>query len=136
MVGLVEAWGELEVHADGFRAELARPLAFFLPAQADAERRARIFGLAAAHEARVVVLEPDADLVRTCAAIGPACLDEGFVRALVSEAEERPDQPGPGERLAAAADWLGFATGLAVVLAVWGLIALEAISLAVDLLRD
>jgi hypothetical protein len=123
------------VHADGFRAELARPLAFFLSAQADAGRRARIFDLAAAHKARVVLLEPDADLVRTCVGIGPACLDEGFVRGLVSEAENRPDHMEASERLGAAADWLGFATGLAVVLAVWGLVAFEAISLAVDLLR-
>ncbi len=30
VVGLVEAWGRVEVHSEGFRAEYAKPVAFFL----------------------------------------------------------------------------------------------------------
>jgi hypothetical protein len=57
------------------------------------------------------------------------------VQALVpSEGEETHPPARTGERIAAAADWLGFAVGMAVVLAVWGLIGAEALSLAADLL--
>jgi hypothetical protein len=134
IAGIVEAWGAIEIHADGFRAELARPLAFFLSGQADPDQRARVHALAAAHRARVVVLDQSCELKEVCAALAPAALDEAFVRGLVSESEETQPPAGAGERLGAAADWLGFASGMAVVLAVWGLITVEAVSLAVDLL--
>ena len=59
------------------------------------------------------------------------------MQALVPSEGEEADPPArAGERVAAAADWLGFAVGMAVVLAVWGLIAAETLSLAADLLAD
>jgi hypothetical protein len=134
VAGIVEAWGEMEIHADGFRAELARPLAFFLPGNAGPERRARVHALAAAHDARVVVLDHGSDPSRACAALARAALDPVFVRALVSDGRETPPPAGAGERVGAAADWVGYAVGMALVLAVWGLIAVEAVSLAADLL--
>jgi hypothetical protein len=137
VAGIVEAWGEMEIHTDGFRAELARPLAFFLPADAGPARRAGVHALAAAHGAHVVDLADTPDLRQVWAALAPAALDEGFVHALVPSEGEAAQRPArAGERIAAAADWLGFIVGMAVVLAVWGLVAAETLSLAADLLAD
>jgi hypothetical protein len=137
VAGIVEAWGEMEIHTDGFRAELARPLAFFLAVDAGPARRACVHALAAAHGAHVVDFADTSDLRQVCAVLAPAALDERFVQAMVpSEGEETHPPARAAERIAAAADWLGFAVGTAVVLAVWGLIGAEALSLAADLLAD
>ena len=134
MAGIVEAWGEMEIHADGFRAELARPLAFFLAGNAGPERRARVQALAAAHEARVVVLDHGADLGRACAALAPAALDPAFVRALVSDGQEPPQPARRGRARRRGGRLARLRRGDGVVLAVWGLIGVEAVSLAADLL--
>jgi hypothetical protein len=137
VAGIVEAWGELEIHTDGFRAELARPLAFFLPVDAGPARRAAVHALAAAHTAQVVDLADTPDLRRVCAALAPAALDQMFVQSLVPSEDDEAQPPArAGERVAAAADWLGFAVGMSVVLAIWGLIGAETLSLAADLLAD
>jgi hypothetical protein len=58
--GIVEAQGAIELHADGFRAERARPYALLVAPGRNAQRVAR---LAAMHAAEVVAVDgPDAVL--------------------------------------------------------------------------
>lgn len=39
LAGVVEAWGRIELHREGFRAEFARPVAFLAPSRLDHESR-------------------------------------------------------------------------------------------------
>ena len=134
VAGIIEAWGNLEIHADGFRAEQARPVAFFLPAGAGPVDRARVYSLAGAYGARVVELPEGVELRGAVAELAPDALDESFVASLMSARWAEPRKAGLPERLSSAADWVAFAVGLALVLAVWGLILVEAFSLVTDLL--
>jgi hypothetical protein len=47
--GEVEAWGEMEVYEDGFRAEYARPVAVYIPSLLAESVRMRIQEVARAH---------------------------------------------------------------------------------------
>jgi hypothetical protein len=47
--GEVEAWGGLEVHEDGFRAEFARPAAVYIPSLLTRDVRVRIQEVAQSH---------------------------------------------------------------------------------------
>ena len=134
VAGIVEAWGNLEIHADGFRAEQARPVAFFLPATAGPGHTAGVYGLAGAYEARVVELSDGLDLPRAVAELAPDALDQPFVEGLMRAGWAEPPKATLPERLSAAADLLAFAVGIALILAIWGLVAYEAISLLADLL--
>lgn len=63
VIGVVDAWGRIEVHGDGFRAECARPATFYVcraPGEID---RPRIDRLAAAYGAPVIELQDARDLV-------------------------------------------------------------------------
>jgi len=64
VLGVVEAWGRVEVHADGFRAEHARPVALFasagwigLPGRLE---------LAAAHECELIEVESFERIAAVC----------------------------------------------------------------------
>jgi len=87
VAGFVEAWGALEVHADGFRAEHARVHALVLPRGGHA---ARIRRLAAAHGALVLEVDGAAALLAHSRThrLG---LDERTVEAMLGPqlAEER-----------------------------------------------
>jgi hypothetical protein len=55
VVGLVEAWGRVHVHAEGFRAQYAKPKAIaLLGASIDSEYGRFLAGLAAAHRAELI----------------------------------------------------------------------------------
>jgi hypothetical protein len=64
--GLVAAWGEVELHDSGFRAEYARPHALLLPAGAGDGYTRRVRALAAGHDAEVWEVDSGHCLHRRC----------------------------------------------------------------------
>ena len=75
--GVVEAGGAVEVHRDGFRAERARPRAFFATRQSNAALLGR---LAEAYQAEVVAVGGAGEVVAWCRehdlGLDPAVVDE------------------------------------------------------------
>ena len=66
-IGIVEAWGSVEVHDRGFRAEHARPYAFVIPERlAETEYGRRIERLAGAHGTELVRIRDPEALRRHC----------------------------------------------------------------------
>jgi hypothetical protein len=57
--GIVAAWGEVELHETGFRAEYARPHVLLLPPNAGDGYAERLRALAAGHGAEVWEVDPD-----------------------------------------------------------------------------
>ena len=87
LLGMIEAWGRVELHADGFRAEFARPNAIVslpIAAHEDAERAAAALGIACWN---VADLE---ELVLKCEARGLG-MEESVVDELVPE-DSPPDE--------------------------------------------
>lgn len=80
VVGVVEAWGRVEVHVGGFRAEFGRPCAFVCAP--DGEARADVKEIAAHHNARVLTVEDGEDLYEHCQhsgfGIAEQVLEESF----------------------------------------------------------
>lgn len=68
VAGILEAWGAVELHADGFRAECGRPYALVLLPRGNAALLKR---LAAVYDARLLVL-------RSPRALATYCQDQGF----------------------------------------------------------
>ena len=67
VAGIVEAWGTVEVHEDGFRAEYARPLALILPRKlARTDVGAVIEQLATRYGCQVLELDGDGALHAYC----------------------------------------------------------------------
>ncbi len=66
--GILEAWGAVELHADGFRAQRGRPFALVLLPRGNAALLER---LAAAYDARLLAL-------RGSRALAAYCRDQGF----------------------------------------------------------
>jgi hypothetical protein len=66
VVGIVAAWGEVELHESGFRAEYARSHALLLPAVPGGPYAHRVRALAAAHESEVWEVGSATDLHRRC----------------------------------------------------------------------
>ncbi len=66
VTGVVEAWGALDVHADGFRAEHARARWLVQPATADAATADHLRALAEEYDAEVLVVHGAADLAAHC----------------------------------------------------------------------
>jgi len=67
VAGIVEAWGRVEVHEDGFRAEYARPVAIALvgtPRRSDLGRTAA--RIARRYRAELIPVEDPGDLVAHC----------------------------------------------------------------------
>lgn len=82
VLGVVEAWGRVELHPSGFRAEHARPLALFAPAGLVPGERQRLADLAGRYRCELVELASPDELERCCAARGWG-LDEATVARLV-----------------------------------------------------
>lgn len=81
IVGIVEAWGTVHVHREGFRAQYARPAALLLiGADRDSDYGRLLTDLAIAHRARVVELEGPASIAPWCSEAGvglsPEQIDE------------------------------------------------------------
>jgi hypothetical protein len=71
VVGLVEAWGTLRVHAEGFRAQFARPTAFVLVGRSLAGSHARLIAdIAERHHCELLVLDSYDELREHCAREG------------------------------------------------------------------
>ena len=64
--GIVAAWGAVELHESGFRAEYARPHALLLPAGAGDGYAQLVRALAAGHHAEVWKIDSGHDLHRRC----------------------------------------------------------------------
>lgn len=77
--GIVEAWGAVEVHGDGFRAQRGRPYALVLLPNRNARRLER---LAAAYEVELLRLDGPAAVLSVCRERGLG-LAEGVVAELV-----------------------------------------------------
>ena len=94
VVGIVEAWGRIELHADGFRAQFARPhtLALIGPSR-DSDVGSMIVRLARRYGAELVELESAEELAEYCRerSLG---LDPATVRSLVPD-DPPADVPAP-----------------------------------------
>lgn len=67
VVGIVEAWGRVQVHAEGFRAQHARPVAISTDgAPPDSDLRRLLADVAIAHRARLLAVEDHEALLRHC----------------------------------------------------------------------
>jgi hypothetical protein len=67
VVGVVEAWGTVQVHGEGFRAQYARPTAFALLGLSRASEYGDLLArLAAAHRAEVIGLGGVGELMGHC----------------------------------------------------------------------
>lgn len=77
--GIVEAWGAVELHADGFRAQRGRPYALVLLPRGNAALLAR---LATAYHARLLVLRGPRALAAYCADQGLGMADGTIARLL------------------------------------------------------
>jgi hypothetical protein len=102
--GLIEAWGRVEVHETGFRAEFARPVALIMRHhEIGTDWGGLVERLADAHRAEVLVLENPQELVDHCRS-----LDLGLSARAVAEllptaeqelleapATQKSDSPSP-----------------------------------------
>ena len=72
VAGVIEAWGTIHIHREGFRAQYARPaILLLIGAGRDSDYGRFVTDLAIAHRARVVELEDPA-------AIEPWCSESGL----------------------------------------------------------
>jgi hypothetical protein len=96
VIGVIEAWGRVEVHLDGFRAEHARPVALFTDPHGPSEHRQLIERLANLYAAAVVEVGGGEDLAAYCE--GLVCgLHRGDVERLLASGVElivRPHATG------------------------------------------
>lgn len=96
VIGAIEAWGRLEVHEQGFRAEQARPVVLYrcgTPWEASRDSFAR---LAEAYGVGIVELDDISELRGALAELGG--LDRRVVRRLVAEALDLELEPFREER--------------------------------------
>ena len=87
VVGVIEAWGRIEVHWSGFRAEWASPVALFLEAGAAPERRRTIEALAASYGVSIIEIDDEAAFAAHCFSL-PGGLDPVWVEQLLSSSIE------------------------------------------------
>ncbi len=130
IAGLVEAWGRVEVHETGFRAQFARPVALILHRDQAGTDWAELVGRAArAYRAEVLLVGGPKEVAKYCREHGLG-LGRGTVARLVPE-EERSPESGPTVKQTPQRSKLGdlFGNAIAVVvgllgvafwLAVWG----------------
>lgn len=79
--GVVEAWGRIEVHADGFRAEFARPIALFARTGAELEWNVPSDRLAASYNCELIPVASVAELATQLQRFA-SCLDRNLVARL------------------------------------------------------
>lgn len=85
VAGIVAAWGAVEVHRTGFRAQYARPVAFVVERRrAGPGYRRRVRRLAARHRAEVLVVDSPADLYRHCLERGLGLRESAVEELLVA----------------------------------------------------
>ena len=131
--GLVAAWGEVELHESGFRAEYARPHALLLPARAGDGYAKRARMLAAGHDAEVWEVESGHRLHRRCVEENLG-LSEAAVRELLGPQLRRELQRDRRRRwVDAVVELAAAAIGLVIAGLFWGLIPLVVV---ISLLSD
>jgi hypothetical protein len=140
--GIVEAWGRIELHREGFRAEYARPIAFVLPSlEEDTEWAVRLARAAEAHRVPVLELSGPEALVTHCVDTGLG-LSRATVSDLVPARQFEEDltigpavatRPGSLDRLVALLEWVWMGIVCAVALVIgavyYGFLALMALLL-------
>jgi len=87
VTGIVEAWGEVEVHAAGFRAQYARPHRIVIPSRADGETRRLVEALAAEYHAEVLTVKSPEQLSDHCREHGLG-MSPGALRDLLGPAAD------------------------------------------------
>jgi len=95
VAGIVEAWGRVEVHEDGFRAEYARPVAIALvgvPRRSDLGRTAA--RIARRYRAELIPVEDPEELVSHCRERGLG-LSKKVVGSLLEERPRPAADPRP-----------------------------------------
>lgn len=89
-IGIVEAWGSVEVHDSGFRAEYARPYALVIPERlARTEYGRRIEQLAGAYGADLVQVRDPEGLRRHCVEHDLGLSEQAVARVLGPEFVQR-----------------------------------------------
>ncbi len=119
--GIVEAWGRVQLHREGFRARYARPTVLILPrAAVGTGHEATIRRLAAAHRAEVAVVAGAGDLERYCRE-----RDLGLSPAAVGDLlGEEPDPPAEESTGVSTPAKLGSSLAEMVLTGFFGLLAL------------
>jgi hypothetical protein len=87
VTGVVEAWGRIEVHEAGFRAEHARPTTLFAEAGAPKERRQMIKRLAKSYGADVIEVVDDRELAAQIESL-PHGVDPAWLEELLASGVE------------------------------------------------
>lgn len=99
VVGIVEAWGRVELHRDGFRAEYARPYAFVeFESVDDPAHAARTKEVARAHGVPVLRVAGAGSLYRHCSDQGLGMSDETVRELLIPVRGSAPVKPRPSRR--------------------------------------
>lgn len=143
VAGIVEAWGRIELHADGFRAEFARPHTLALiGADRESDVGRLIERLAERSGARLVELDNAEDLVQRCHEHGLG-LAPATVRSLVPDDPPGADpdatagsRPAAGaSRVAKLGSRLGTVAAFALALLWYGAIGVIGVVLAIGVIR-
>jgi hypothetical protein len=122
VAGIVAAWGAVEVHRTGFRAQYARPLAFVVERQrAGRGYGRRVRRLAARHAAQVVVVDSAAELYDYCVERRLGLRESAVEDLLVAERESARAHRRRQLRLQRAAAALTAPAAMAAVLLVLSL---------------
>ena len=111
--GVIEAWGRIEVHAEGFRAEYARPAALFWRAAEPESERRRIERLAKRYGCAAIPLGRGESLAQACASRGWG-IKPHAVAELVGVAYEDELRTGAGRRATARARGAALPSGRAI----------------------
>lgn len=130
IAGLVEAWGRVEVHETGFRAQFARPVALILHRDQEGSDWNELVGrVAHAYRAEVLLVEGPKEVAKHCREHGLG-LSRGTVARLVPEEERSPESGSAvnqtpkrsklGDLLGSAIAVVAGLIGVAFWLAVWG----------------
>lgn len=94
ILGVVEAWGHLEVHADGFRAQKARPVLLIGATEVDPGSRDLLRRMGEEYRCDWMAVESLDELEDLMAEIDGG-LDRGLVEELVSSIPRSPEPPAP-----------------------------------------
>ena len=98
LAGAVEAWGRIELHREGFRAEFARPVAFLAPPRLDHESRLALERLCQSTGAELIDPATGGASLRGWVNRHPRGLERSVFEELLPAPEtgDRDSQPGYG----------------------------------------
>ena len=141
--GIVEAWGRVRVHRDGFRALYARPKTMILPARArGTDYEVTVRRVAQQHGAEVAVIRDAQDLERYCQERELGLGAPAVARLLPAEEDETesapslPSRPEPPARLRRLGSLAGSGVLGLLALLWYGTLGIGAVSLVIALLQS